>query len=167
MRSFVLILAPGLLAACSVPHTGPEPSLAPRPAEAIDPRVPIPSDVPAGDADPALSARLSELVGLVRGGVPLFEARLEEANRLAAGAGSEASESWVAAQSALSRLVEQYGVTTRAAADIDALAADRLEKQKWIAPADQAAIAATQSEAASISNRQSDAIDQLKARLTR
>lgn len=86
---------------------------------------------------------------------------------MAAGVGPEAGESWVAAQSALSRLIEQYGVTTRAAADIDALAADRLERQKWIAQADQAAIASAQAEVAQISNRQSDAIDRLKAQLTR
>lgn len=167
MRSFLPIVAMGLLAACSVRGAGPEPSLAPRAAEAIDPRVPIPSDVPAGNVDQALASRLNDLMGQVRAGVPAFEARLGEASRLAAGAGPEASDSWVAAQSALSRLVEQYGVTTRAAADIDALAADRLERQKWIAPADQAAIASAQAEVAAISNRQSDAIDQLTNRLAR
>lgn len=160
-------LALGLLAACSAPTAGPEPSLAPRPAEGIDPRVPIPSDGPVGDVDQVLAARLAELVARVRGGVPAFETRLGEASRMAAGVGPEAGESWVAAQSALSRLIEQYGVTTRAAADIDALAADRLERQKWIAQADQAAIASAQAEVAQISNRQSDAIDRLKAQLTR
>lgn len=167
MRSFLPTVAIGLLVACSMPSAGPEPSLAPRPAEAIDPRVPIPADVPAGEADPALVGRLNELVTQVRAGVPAFEARLGEATRLAARAGPEASESWVAAQSALSRLVEQYGVTTRAAADIDGLAAQRLETQKWIAPADQAAIGSAQAEVAEINARQAGAIDRLRAQLAR
>ena len=167
MRSFPLILAIGLLAGCSVPNAGPEPSLVPRPAEAIDPRVPIPGDVPRGEADQALVARLNQLVAQVRTGAPAFDARLEEANRLAAGAGPQASESWVAAQSALSLLVEQYGLTTRAAADIDELAADRLETRKWITPADQAVISSAQAEVSSISARQADAIDRLNDQLAR
>src|SRR4029453_15881787 len=56
-----------LLAACSVPQTG-EPSLAPRAAEAIDPRVPIPSEVVAGPADPALAATIAGLVAEARAG---------------------------------------------------------------------------------------------------
>lgn len=167
MRSILPTLCLALLAACSVPSAGPEPSLAPRPAEAIDPRVPIPDDVVAGAADPALVARLSELVSQVRAGAPAFDSRFEEASRFAGSAGPEASEGWVAAQSALSRLVEQYGVTTRAAADIDDLAAQRLKAQKWIAPPDQAAIVAAQNEVASISNRQAEAIDRLKGQLAR
>ena len=167
MRSVLPTLILGLLAACAVPKTGPEPRLAPRAAEAIDPRVPIPGDTPSGKADAALLSRLNELVSQVRAGTPAFDARLDQASRLAAGAGPEASDGWVAAQSALSRLVEQYGVTTRAAADVDALAAERLETQKWIAPADQAAIAAAQADIASISDRQAEAIDRLKAQLAR
>lgn len=167
MRRFLPLLALSLLAACSVPNAGPEPSLAPRPAEAIDPRVPIPADVPAGTADQALVARLGELVSQVRAGTPAFDARLEEASRLASAAGPEASEGWVVAQSALSLLVEQDGVTTRAAADIDALAAVRLDKQKWIAPADQAAISSAQSEVGEISDRQAAAIARLRDQLAR
>jgi hypothetical protein len=167
MRSVLPTLLLALLASCSVPSAGPEPSLAPRPAEAIDPRVPIPGDMPMGPTDPALAARLNELVSQVRAGMPAFDSRLAEASRLAAAAGPEASEGWVAAQASLSLLVEQYGVTTRAAADIDALAAQRLEAQKWIAPADQSAIAAAQAEVASISARQADAIDRLKSQLAR
>lgn len=167
MRSLSLIVGLALLAACSVPSAGPEPSLARRPAEAVDPRVPMPGDAPAGQADPALVARLNELVSEVRAGAPAFDSRLDEATRLAAAAGPDASEGWVAAQSSLSRLVEQYGVTTRAAADIDALAAQRLQAQKWIAPADQSAIAAAQAEVALFSARQADAIDRLKDQLAR
>ena len=166
MRSLLPLLAVPLMTACSV-TTSPEPSLAPRAAEAIDPRLPISSEEPAGVVDPALATRLSDLTGQVRSAEPAFEAREAEAVRLAGAAGPVASESWIAAEQALSRLVEQYGVTTRAAADVDALASDRLQRQGWIAPADRQAIAAAASEVGAISLRQAEAIDRLKDQLAR
>lgn len=166
MRSLLLLTCLPLAASCTM-TTSPEPSLAPRAAEAIDPRLPIPDEVPAGTTDPALASRLSALVAEVRGGVPAFEAREAEATRLAAAAGPEASEGWIAAEQALSRLVEQHGVTTRAAADIDALASSRLERQRWISPADRQAISAAAAEVDAINARQTDSIDRLMDRLTR
>jgi hypothetical protein len=155
-----------LIAGCSV-TSSPEPSLAPRAAEAIDPRIPIPDSPPPGTVDPALAARLQELVATARANVSPFEAREAEASRLAGQAGPMASESWVAAQQALSRLVEQNGVTTQAAADIDGLAAGRLERQRWIAPAEREAIAAAVAEVGSISDRQAAAIARIKDQLAR
>jgi len=165
MRRLVPLLALSLASACSTPQTGPEPSLAPRPAEAIDPRVPIPNNVPTGLVDAALAARLNNLVGQAQAGVPLFQARRANAERLAAAAGPIAGEGWVAAQQALSLLIEQYGVTTNAAADIDALAANRLDGQRWITPADQQAIAAAAATVAAISDHQAAIIERLKNRL--
>jgi hypothetical protein len=144
-----------------------EPSLAPRAAEAIDPRLPIPDTIPSGPVDAALAGRLRELVDAVRAGVPAFEARESEAARLAAAAGPMASESWISAQQALSRLIEQYGVTTRSTADIDALASSRLDGQHWIRPADQQAIAAASAEVAAISNSQAASIGRLQNQLAR
>ena len=167
MRRLVPLLAVSLIGACSTAGTGPEPSLAPRAAEAIDPRVPIPDTVPSGPLDAALSGKLQELVGQARAGLPLFDARRAEAERLAAAAGPAASESWIAAQQALSLLIEQYGVTTRAAADIDGLASSRLEGQHWIHPADQQAIAAAATELAAISEPQAVAIERLRDQLSR
>lgn len=167
MRRRVPLLAMLLAGACSVPQIGSAPTLAPRAAEAIDPRVPIPSIVPSGPADPSLANKLAELVGEVRAGVPTFEAREADASRLAAAAGPMASESWVAAQQALSQLVEQYGVTTLAAANIDALASTQLDSRHWIAPGDQAAITAAAAEVAGISDAQAAAIDRLKQQLAR
>lgn len=166
MRLFAVSLVL-TLAACSTPRVGPEPSLAPRSAEAIDPRVPIPSDIPVGTVDPDLARRLDELVSQVRAGASAFDAQEAEATRLAAAAGPESSESWVAAQQALSRLVERFGVTTRAAADIDALASARLEGKHWIAPADQAAIAAAASAVAAISEPQAASIARIRDQIVR
>ena len=156
-----------LAGACSTSFTGPEPSLSPRAAEAIDPRVPIPDVVPIGPADAALAGQLENLVGQARSGIPTFDARQASAERLAAAAGPVASESWVAAQQALSLLVEQYGVTTTAAANIDALAAGRIEGQRWIRPSDQQAIAAAAAEVGSINEAQWAVISRLREQLAR
>jgi hypothetical protein len=166
MRSLLALLVLSIPAACAGPSM-PEPSLAPRAAEAIDPRVPIPDAIPSGTVDPALASRLGELVGEARAGAPLFDARQANAERLAAAGGPTASEGWVAAQQALSMLIEQFGVTTRAAANIDGLASTRLEGQRWIKPADQQAIARAAAEVGAISDRQAAAIDRLKDRLAR
>jgi hypothetical protein len=167
MRCLVALLALSLIPACSAPHAGSQPSLAPRPTEAIDPRVPIASDGPSGAANAELAGQLAAQVDAARSGVPAFNARQEAAERLAAGAGPMASESWVAAEGALSLLVEQYGVTTRAAANIDELGSSRLQNQRWISLADQQALAAAAAEVAAISNSQAGAIDRLKNQLAR
>ncbi len=167
MRRLVILLAISLVGACSTPDVGPEPSLASRTAEAIDPRVPIPDTVTAGPVDPGLAVHLQALVGRAQAGVPLFDARLGEAQRLAEAAGSEGSEGWIAAQQALSLLIEQYGVTTSVAADIDAIAGAKLDIQRWISPADQAAIAAAAAQVAAISAPQAEAIERLKQQLAR
>ncbi|HET9334865.1 MAG TPA: hypothetical protein VFO12_00500 [Sphingomicrobium sp.] len=163
----VLIIAIALTASCSTPGPGPEPSLAPRAAEATDPRLPIPDVPPPGSVEPALASRLGELVASVRAAAPGFEASEAEASRLALAAGPMASESWIAAEQALSRLVAEYGATTRAAAEIDELAADRIDRRRWINPAEQEAIASAAAEVASISDRQAAAIDRLKNQLAR
>jgi hypothetical protein len=167
MRRLPHLFALFLIGGCSMPGAGPEPSLAPRAAEAIDPRVPIPDAAPSGPADPALAQRLDALVGQVQAGVSAFEAREAEAARLAADAGPSASEGWVAAQQALSRLIEQHGVTTRAAADIDELASTRLEARRWITPADQRALSGAAADVAAISDAQTATIKRLQDQLAR
>jgi len=166
MKRFVLPLAGAVvIAGCSRADIGPEPSLAPRAAEAIDPRVAIPADVPPGSVDPAMARRLAALVAEARGAAPAFDVLSGAAERMVAVAGPATSESWIAAQQSLSRLVGQHGVTTRIAADIDAIAATRLETQRWIGPADQQAIAAAAAEVAAISNSQAATIVRLRERL--
>ena len=167
MRLFIPLLAAALVTGCSTPRTAPEPSLAPRAAEAIDPRVPIPDVVPSGPVDPALAQRIDSLLAEARAGIPTFEEREAEASRLSANAGPVSSEGWVAAQQALSRLVEQFGVTTRVAADIDALASSRLEANRWIRPTDREAMATAQLAVAAISEPQAAAIARIRDQLAR
>ena len=167
MHRFAPLPAIAMIAACTAPNAGPEPSLAPRAAEAIDPRMPIPGDVRSGPVDAALATSLAELVDEARAGQGAFDARQAEAERLAAAAGPTASESWIVAQQALSLLIEQYGLTTLVAANIDALGSERLKSQRWISPADQQALAAAAADVAAISDRQSAAIDRVRDRLAR
>lgn len=161
-RAFPL-LALLALAACAAP-TG-VPSLAPRTAEGIDPRVPVVNAVPMTPADPALVARLAELVASARSGDTAFRAVIGEAQRLAAAAGPSESESWIAAQQALSVAVAARAPTTRALGDIDAITAARLARDSGIASGDYAAIQAALAEVAAIEQRQAASIDALQRRL--
>lgn len=163
MRTALLFLLPAMTACSATP--GPTPSLAPRAAEAIDPRVPIVSAPPVGAVDPALRARLADLLNEVRVGNQAFAAANDEAERLVSAAGNPASESWIAAQQALSALVATRGRTTRALSDIDAIAAQRLTSAGGIAPANFAAIEAAAAEAGAIDQRQAVSINSLQARL--
>jgi hypothetical protein len=163
MRHAFLLL-PLAMTACSA-TPGPTPSLAPRAAEAIDPRVPIPAAPPAGPVDPALQGQLARLLDEVRSGDRDFVASASEAERLVAAAGGPASESWIAAQQTLSGLVAARGRTARALSDIDAIAAQRLMTAGGIAPADLAAIEAAATEAGTIDRRQAALVESLQARL--
>lgn len=165
-RDLPALLLLTLASGCAAPDRA-EPSLAPRAAEAIDPRLPVAADSQPGTVDPALARRLAELVSQVRSAAPSFAELEARAEQLAAAAGPMNSESWVVAQQALSVLVEQYGVTSRASADIDGLAADPIAARGWINPASQAAIAAAAAEVAAISTRQSESISRLTDRLER
>src|SRR4029079_8923653 len=89
-----------VLTACSAPG-GPYPSLQPRAAEAIDPRVPVVRPINNRPVTASLAAQLSALVEQARSGSGAFDAAASEAERLAAGAGPPQSEGWIAAQEAL------------------------------------------------------------------
>ena len=163
MRAFALLLA-AALAGCAAPASQ-APSLAPRAAEAIDPRVPVPEPELPTIVDPALAAQLSALVGRAEAGDAQFRAVAPSAQQAAASAGARESESWVVAQQALSALVAARGPVTRALGDIDALAAGRIERLGGIAAADMRAIQAAAGRVAEIDRREAALIDQLQTRL--
>src|SRR5690349_15387248 len=127
------------LAACSSPG-GPYPSLQPRAAEAIDPRVPVVRPMNDRPASGALMGRLSALVGEARSGNASFDSAASEAERLAGSAGAPQSEGWIAAQQALTAAIAARQPTAQALGDIDELAANALQNQRGIAPNDLAAI---------------------------
>jgi hypothetical protein len=159
------LLAMLVTGACSTPPGATVPSLAPRAAENIDPRVPVDDGAVQMPVDAALAARLAELVGIARQGDSAFAAAAGEAQRLTAAAGAPQSESWVVAQQAVSAAVAARGPTARALGDIDALAAAALVKRGGIGPSDLAAIEGAAAEVGAIDRRQAGTIDALQRRL--
>ena len=159
--SLALILA---LAACSTPRGNP-PSLAPRSAETIDPRVPVVRAVEARPADASVTGRLASLVAEARRGDEAFRSALAAAERAVAGAGPRESESWIVAQEAVSAAVEARGPTAKALGDIDAIGAEMLQSKGDVPPADLAAIQSAAAEVGAIDRRQSEAVDALQRRL--
>ena len=153
-----------LVAACSAPG-GPYPSLQPRAAEAIDPRVPVVRPVNDRPVTASLAARLGELVNEARSGSAAFDSAAAEAERLAASAGSPQSEGWIAAQEALSAAIAARKRTATALGNIDALAATALQAQGGLAPNDLAAIKDAQAEVGALDARQAARIDSIQQRL--
>ena len=118
-----------------------------------------------GPADANLSAHLAALIDQAQAGDAAFSDAAAHAERLAAAAGSSQSESWVAAQQALSAAQAARGPTTRALGDIDGLAASALEQQGGIPAGNLAAIRAAAARVSEIDRRQSDRIWAVEARL--
>lgn len=164
MRAFAPLLALGL-AACAT-SSATEPSLARRPAESIDPRLPVEVSPVPGPADATLSARLAELVTEGKAGAEAFDAEAGRAQSLAEAAGPAQSESWIVAQEALSGLEGARARTTRAVSDIDAVAAGRIQSGGLTA-GDQLAVEGASAELRAVTERQSTIVDQLAARLSR
>jgi len=166
MRTHFSLVIPALavLSACSAP-AGPYPSLAPRAAEAIDPRVPLSNDVRVGPADANLSAQLAALVRQAQAGDAAFRDAADNAERLAQAAGGPQTESWVAAQQALSAAQAARGPTARALGDIDGLAASALERSGGIPPGNLAAIRSAAATVSDIDRRQTERTRAIEARL--
>jgi hypothetical protein len=152
------------MASCSSPG-GPYPSLQPRAAENIDPRVPVEKPMNDRPVTPALSAQLGQLVNNAQAGETAFEPAVAQAERLAASAGAPQSEGWIAAQEALSAAIAARSPTTKALGDIDTLSSTLIRTNGGIAPDDLAAIKSAAAEVAAIDERQRDRISALKGRL--
>ncbi|MES2137812.1 MAG: hypothetical protein V4502_12230 [Pseudomonadota bacterium] len=159
-----LILPVVILGACSAPG-GPYPSLQPRAAEAIDPRIPVVRPVNDRPVSAGLAGRLAELVSQARAGEAAFGPAAAEADRLAAVAGGQGSEGWTIAQQALSAAIAAAKPTAEAIADIDAIAANALAAQGGIAPNDLAAIKDASAEASALDRRQAARIKAIQQRL--
>lgn len=158
--------AVALLAGCST-ATVDAPSLAPRAAEAIDPRVPVAEPVLAGDPDAQLVERLEDLVAQAIAADEEFEAAAAEARRLVAVAGPPESESWVVAQQALSVAVAARWPVVRAVSDIDQMGAERIVSAGGIGAANFQAIQAAAARVAEIDEREAEAVSAMQAALRR
>jgi hypothetical protein len=160
----ILAFSSVALGACA-PAGGPFPSLQPRAAEAIDPRVPVERPMNDRPVTAGLAARLAELIAQANSGDAAFTPFADQAERLAAGAGPAQSESWVAAQQALSAAISAREPTARALGDIDALGGTALQTEGGIAPNDLAAIQAAGAQVGAIDQRQADRIKAVQQRL--
>lgn len=163
MRALAPLLALVLIGCAASSAT--EPSLARRPAEAIDPRLPIASDPTPGPVDATLAAQLAKLVAEGKAGAATFDSELGRAQALANAAGPAESESWILAQQALSGLEGARAQTTRALSDVDAVAATRSQTGTGVSFSDMTAIEASSAELRRATDRQAAIIDQLSARL--
>ncbi|HEY8591649.1 MAG TPA: hypothetical protein VIL42_02160 [Sphingomicrobium sp.] len=160
----LLIIGVTAVAGCSTPG-GPYPSLAPRAAEAIDPRVDVVRPLNDKPVSATMAAQLAALAGQARAGDAAFAPAIAEAERLATAAGARQSESWIAAQQALSAAIAARRPTALALSDVDAIAASALISQGGIAPNDLAAIRSAAEEIAGIARRQTDRVDAVQNRL--
>jgi hypothetical protein len=160
----VTIIAFAALGACSTPG-GPYPSLQPRAGEAVDPRVPVVRPMNDRPVTPALARRLASLVAQARSGDATFQPAADEAQRLANAAGARESESWIAAQVALTAAIAARGPTGTALGDLDTLGASTLQAQGGLAPNDLAAIKSAGAEVAAIDERQAARIKAIQDRL--
>jgi len=152
------------LSACSSPG-GPYPSLRPRAAEQIDPRVEVRRPMNERAVSPALASRLAALLDQARSGNAAFEGSIGEAERLAASAGAPQSEGWIAAEEALTAAIAARKPTTTALADIDDLAGSALQTQRGIAPSDLAAIKSAAAEAGTLDERQAARVAAVQVKL--
>ena len=152
------------LSACAAPG-GPYPSLRPRAAEAIDPRVPVVRPINDRPVTPGLAARLSALVDQAQSGNAAFDAAASAAERLASGAGAPQSESWIAAQEALTAAIAARRPTATAIGDIDEIGATALQTQAGIAPNDLAAIKSAAATVSAIDRRQAERVNAIQKRL--
>jgi hypothetical protein len=152
------------LSACAAPG-GPYPSLQPRAAEAVDPRVPVVRPLNERPVSALLAARLAALVEQAQSGDAAFDGAMTSAERLAATAGAAQSETWIAAQEALTAAIAARRPTATALGDIDEIAATSLQTNRGIAPNDLAAIQRAAAEVGTLDRRQAERVDAIQKRL--
>lgn len=169
MRSHLISLAAllviGQLGACSTSKLDP-PSLAPRAAEKIDPRIPVQHPIVKRGANLTLASKLAALLNEAEDGDRAYHAALGPAERAVSAAGKARGESWVTAQQELSALQSSRAPTTRAAAAIDALAGDAVNADSGIDADELDAIQRASEKADAMAARQAREIAALAARLS-
>jgi hypothetical protein len=153
-----------MLSACA-PSGGPYPSLQPRAAERIDPRVPIERPLNNRPVTPALAAQLRALVDQARGATTAFDSAASRAEQLAASDGAPQSEGWTVAQEALSAAIAARRPVTEALSQIDAIGASALQTQGGLAPSDLAAVQGAGDEVGAIDQRQAARIKAIQQQL--
>lgn len=154
------------LAACTTTSAN-EPSLARRPAEAIDPRLPI-TNAPATDpADARLAQRVDALLDQARSAEAQFNAALPRVEGLVAASGPAQSESWIAAQLAFSELMRLRSPAIVVAADLDEMRSSQAQSGNPALASELALVEAAAEELRAINARMAATSDRIDAALPR
>ncbi len=161
--AIVLALTLGACASHRVSLEG----LRPRAAEAIDPRVPLPTEAVGKPADSSIAGRIAAAERQARDGAAQFDALLPAARAAAANASGNGSESWIAAQQLLSALVGARAPVSDALADLDALAGGRVESVGDLGVTDREQLFAASGRLSAIDANQQSALATLRTRLAR
>lgn len=161
----LVIVAAAGLSACATATDAP--SLARRPAESIDPRLPIADRSPSLPADPALVAAWQRIAAPAFAQAPAVQAALDRAGTFAAAAGPRGSESWIAAQQALSAAIAAGEPVTLAIGAFDAAVAERIRSGQRLVPQDLAAARRIAEELASLDRAQRQRAEAIQLRLSR
>ena len=148
-----------LLPGCAA--TGPFPSLAPREVERIYAAGDPLQTTPDAPSRPALAGQVSDLVAAANDGDAAFERALAAARPLAARAGARGSESWIAAQQAISRVEAARVATTRALGDLDQFAHTQAQ-QGPLSTADYQRLTGALARLQGLADRQQDAVNRLR-----
>jgi len=159
-----LLLLSCALAGCA--QSGSYPSLLPRPIERGETGTPAPaSPASAAARDPAIAARIAQLVGQAHDGQSAFDRSLPDARASVARAGAAGSEGWIAAQEAVSALESARTPTATALADLDALSKEKAQATPAAGEEDLAAIDTAIDEVSALAQAQDDQIGQLSGAL--
>lgn len=163
MRIVLALAAMGLLAGCGGGSIN-APSLAPRPEERSPIALPLDEPVePAATLDPALAARIADVLADAEKGHRHFEDEVGAAEGAAARAAGQpqGSDAWVAAQAALSALGTARGPVSAAAAALGELQRDPANAT----PANRAAIADAVGRVGALEQQEAETFDRLSARI--
>jgi hypothetical protein len=164
--ALLALLAAALVAGCAT--EGEFPSLAPREAERVyaeEARSPPPK-APVLPDDPAIAERAAALVAAGRGGNEAYESAMAAARRLVSAAGAPGTESWIAAQQAVSRVEAARAETVNALADLDRLAIAEAGSPP-LSDADFARLTSATAELQQLADRQHEALARLRESLRR
>lgn len=140
------------------------PSLAKRPVEDRSMAEPQRTVTPPAPADAALQTRIADLVSRARSAEQAFATLLPQAKKAASSAGSEGSETWVAAQLLLSALEDARAPATQALSELDSTIAERLNSG---GDAGLIELQAADVQVAALTEAQQRELDSLRTRLTR
>jgi hypothetical protein len=152
----------GFIAGCAAP--GDFPSLAPRPVERELTAERPAAAAPEVPADPALGGRVAELVRQAHAGEAAFETALAGARGAAAGAGAAGSDSWIAAQAAVSRVEAARAEVVTALAELDRLVVERARQPT--STADLTMMSSALADVQAIAERQDEQLQALRASLS-